>query len=112
MHPTADTVTPAAQSGSAMPDLDPIADQMNQVRAAASSLLDKAGKGSSVTDLAIANEVAKLSGVTLFSGAGLYGTAWWEAKSINRPLLDYLAGHVYIQARICVRPARCRRRSE
>jgi hypothetical protein len=33
---------------------------------------------------------AELGGVTQFSGAILLGTPWWEAKSINRPFLDYL----------------------
>lgn len=33
---------------------------------------------------------ADLEGVTDFSGAALYYTAWWQAASINRPLLDYL----------------------
>jgi hypothetical protein len=51
-------VPPASQSGSYTPDLDSISDQMKQVRAAASSLLDKAEEGSSVTDLAAAVEKA------------------------------------------------------
>ena len=33
---------------------------------------------------------AELEGLTQFSGAEMYRTAWWEAKSINRPLLEYL----------------------
>ena len=33
---------------------------------------------------------AELKGVTRFAGMYLYRTAWWEAKSINRPLLEYL----------------------
>jgi hypothetical protein len=33
---------------------------------------------------------AELEGLTQFAGAELYQTAWWEAKSINRPLLEYL----------------------
>jgi Pentapeptide repeats (8 copies) len=33
---------------------------------------------------------AEMAGLTRFSGAILYRTAWWEAKSINRPLLEYL----------------------
>ena len=28
--------------------------------------------------------------VTRFNGVNLWGTAWWEVKSINRPFLDYL----------------------
>jgi pentapeptide repeat protein len=31
-----------------------------------------------------------LTNVTNFTGANFYGTAWWEAKAINRPLLEYL----------------------
>jgi len=33
---------------------------------------------------------AELDGVTRFTGAYFYYTAWWEVKSINRPLLDHL----------------------
>jgi Pentapeptide repeats (8 copies) len=33
---------------------------------------------------------AELEGLTQFSGASLDRTAWWEARSINRPLLEYL----------------------
>jgi hypothetical protein len=33
---------------------------------------------------------AKLENITQFSGAFLYRTAWWEAKSISRPLLEFL----------------------
>jgi hypothetical protein len=33
---------------------------------------------------------AELAGLTQFSGALFYSTAWWEARSINRPLLEYL----------------------
>ena len=51
-------VSPAAPSGSATPDLDSISDQMRQVRAAASALLNKAEGSSSVTDLAAAVEKA------------------------------------------------------
>jgi len=35
---------------------------------------------------------AELEGVTQFSGVDMRWTAWWEAKSINRPFLDYLKG--------------------
>jgi hypothetical protein len=51
-------VSPAAPSGSSTPDLDSISDQMKQVRAAASALLNKAEGSSSVTDLAAAVEKA------------------------------------------------------
>jgi Pentapeptide repeats (8 copies) len=51
-------VSPAAPSGSSTPDLDSISDQMKQVRAAASALLNKAEGSSSVTDLAVAVEKA------------------------------------------------------
>ncbi|PYK39719.1 MAG: hypothetical protein DME60_09275 [Verrucomicrobia bacterium] len=33
---------------------------------------------------------AQLDGVTQFAGLHLYSTNWWHAKSINKPLLDYL----------------------
>jgi hypothetical protein len=33
---------------------------------------------------------AALKGVTQFTGSYFYYTAWWEAKSINRPLLEHL----------------------
>jgi hypothetical protein len=33
---------------------------------------------------------AELDGLTQFAGAVFDATAWWDAKSINRPLLDYL----------------------
>jgi len=33
---------------------------------------------------------AELAGVTQFSGAVVTGTAWWECKSINKPLLEFL----------------------
>lgn len=31
-----------------------------------------------------------LKGITQFGGAGFFGIAWWEAKSMNRSLLTYL----------------------
>jgi hypothetical protein len=33
---------------------------------------------------------AELEGVTQFTGAYLYRTAWWQARSINLPLREYL----------------------
>ncbi len=33
---------------------------------------------------------AKLEGVTQFLGIYMSRTAWWEAQSINKPLLEYL----------------------
>lgn len=33
---------------------------------------------------------ARLDGVRQFAGADFYRTIWWHARSINRPLLDYL----------------------
>lgn len=33
---------------------------------------------------------AELEGITRFSGAIFAGTEWWDAKSISRPLLEYL----------------------
>jgi hypothetical protein len=39
---------------------------------------------------------AELGATTQFSGVYFYYTAWWEAKSMNRPLLDYLeANHPF-----------------
>ena len=49
---------PAAEGGTSVPDPDLISGQIRQVRSAASCLLEKAEKGSSVTDLAAAVEKA------------------------------------------------------
>jgi hypothetical protein len=55
---TQNPVPPVAGSASSTPDLDSISDQMKQVRAAASALLNKAEESASVTDLAAAVEKA------------------------------------------------------
>jgi hypothetical protein len=36
---------------------------------------------------------AELEGVTKFAGVAIAYTAWWEVRSINRPLLEYLEGN-------------------
>jgi len=36
---------------------------------------------------------AELEGVTKFAGVNAAYTAWWEARSINRPLLEHLEGN-------------------
>jgi hypothetical protein len=33
---------------------------------------------------------AQLDGITQFAGAWFYGTNWWDAESISKPLLEYL----------------------
>ncbi len=48
---------------------------------------------------------AELAGLTQFSAAALFGTAWWQAKSINRPLLDYLSTNFKVQPGAMYGPA-------
>ena len=43
---------------------------------------------------------AKLNRVTRFSGVAFAGIAWWEVKSINRPLFEYLKQHYAFDSRI------------
>jgi hypothetical protein len=43
--------------------------------------------------------------ITEFSGLYPYGTAWWEAKSINRELLEYLIANFALQAKSAYGPS-------
>ena len=51
---------------------------------------------------------ADLGGVTQFSGAVVVGTPWWESKSINRPLFEYLSTHFKLNTAILYGPSTAR----